>query len=254
MTDTDRERTLEQGVANELDARDAGPTPRREAPPPRAAAGSGPPSAFDPTTQMTASRPALPRRRSTSPRIPARRYPGATTVVAPPGDNGPPLLRGARVRYFGDYEIQTSWAAAAWASCIRARQVSSQPAGGPEDDQGRGPGREAELRRFQNEAEAVAMLDHPGIVPVYEVGEHEGQRYFSMKLITGASLAQRWSGTRRPKGGREAGRRGGRGRGTTPTCGASCTAISSRRTSWSTPTGDPTSPTSGWRSGSSDVE
>ena len=49
----------------------------------------------------------------------------------------------------------------------------------------------AEVRRFQAEAASAAKLDHPNIVPIYEVGEVEGQHYFSMAFVDGQSLAER---------------------------------------------------------------
>ncbi len=48
--------------------------------------------------------------------------------------------------------------------------------------------KEEERRRFQVEAESAGQLDHPGIVPIYEISEHEGQPFFSMAFVEGPSL------------------------------------------------------------------
>src|SRR5207302_7924123 len=48
----------------------------------------------------------------------------------------------------------------------------------------------ASVERFRRESEAVAQLDHPGIVRLYERGEADGAHFFAMELVTGSSLEQ----------------------------------------------------------------
>ena len=50
---------------------------------------------------------------------------------------------------------------------------------------------EATRQQLQEEAQILAQVQHPNIVPVFEIGEHQGQPFFSMQLIEGESLADR---------------------------------------------------------------
>jgi WD40 repeat protein len=56
----------------------------------------------------------------------------------------------------------------------------------------------ADLARFQTEAHAIARLQHPNIVQVYEVGDHEGKPFLSLEFCGGGSLAQKLNGTPLP--------------------------------------------------------
>ncbi len=58
--------------------------------------------------------------------------------------------------------------------------------------------RPSDLIRFEAEARAVAAIDHPNIIKIFEIGEHRGLPYFSLEFLAGGSLARKIDGKPQP--------------------------------------------------------
>jgi tetratricopeptide (TPR) repeat protein len=119
------------------------------------------------------------------------RLAGPLRALAPSSQPAADSRAAVRAGSFGDYELLEEIGQGGMGVVYKARQVSLNRLVAVKMIRAGVWASTAEVRRFRQEAETAAALDHPHIVPVYEVGEWEGHVYLALKLVEGGDLAVR---------------------------------------------------------------